>query len=213
MISKYLDPFSGSSFSLNHSADQSFQGAKHQHLLAMGYYFPPWSTEDWTGARFSRKHINLSANKSLSAAGIASCGPGAGGRLSCGGGGVGESDSGMMVGGWWDDGGHHPLQQLPLPSALGGRCCWLNFPFSAPFPHHFHGSIPRCQHCSPGSALPTLPLCDNKKDSELLGFVISGNFPVDALNSQAGSESFRGTRGPELCISSTGALYSVLPWE
>lgn len=156
MISKYLDPFSGSSFSLNHSADQSFQGAKHQHPLALGYYFPPWSTEDWTGARFSCKHINLGANKSLSAAGIASCGPGAGGRLSCGGGGVGESDSGMMVRGWWDDGGHHPLQQLPLPSALGGRCCWLNFPFSSPFFHHFPWQHPKMPALQPWLCLTNL---------------------------------------------------------
>lgn len=98
MISKHLDPFTGSSFSLNHPADQSIQGAKHWPPLAVDYYFPLWSTKDWTGARFSCKHINLGANTSLSAAGIAHWGLGAGGRVFCRSRDMGESGGGVVMG-------------------------------------------------------------------------------------------------------------------
>lgn len=96
MISKHLDPFTGSLFSLHPSADQSFQGAKHQPSLAMDCYFPPWSTEDWAGARFSCKHMDLGGNNPFL---LLELQTGALEQEEAG------CDSWVVVEGWWDDGG------------------------------------------------------------------------------------------------------------
>lgn len=96
MISKHLEPFTGSSFSLHPSADQSFQGAKHQPSLSVDYYFPPWSTEDWAGTRFSCKHMDLGGNNHFL---LLELQTGALEQEETG------CDGGVVVGRWWDDGG------------------------------------------------------------------------------------------------------------
>lgn len=60
-----------------------------------------------------------------------------------------------MVGWWWEDGGHHPFPgtnsficQLPWLEGAAGCISLCLHPFSITS----HGSIPRCQCCSPGPA-------------------------------------------------------------
>lgn len=52
-----------------------------------------------------------------------------------------------------------------------------------------------------------------KKNSVLLGFIISGNFPADTLNSQAGGKSFEGHAVVSSALTALGASYSAFPWE
>lgn len=99
------------------------------------------------------------------------------------------------------------------PTASSASCPgWKVLLAAFPFVCTLSPSLPMAASQDASAAALVLPLCDNGSDSVLLGFIISGNFPA-TLNSQAGGKSFQKTHGHELCISSTKALYSVLPWE